>query len=541
MSININRFVTRCEVPKRSAAGWQGVNQLVREEFVTECRRQLIPRLPERPEVVRIRRLAVRLRLTGEFDRQSVARAWARAFAFEMFAALKPLNSRGVEVVCAETRSEWLAKFISDLISGLAGTHWEYEEFHDVLQFGVSDGVLTVLQREPSEIVPVLLLLKANGHLDQLLGLLDDLALEELFVAIAQASREQAVELDIDQLLEIGALASSETRIHAGLANRRRALRLFLLLNRSRDTLLTGLWSPRLVFNALLTLDALIEHWRSGEPATLVRDLSPEVLGQRTGSPLHPVVAAFLARLRELAQQTNSEFETRKLRSLSQVLAELSPLSTVAAVEQTKKAYWTSSDWAGLLLLVGLLNRLGWPQRIMKSPLGATYGPRALTYCLIGLGLRMFGCSLETARLEPGLTLFAGGMQPDSMDLAGFRHFLASVSETEQLELVSALVGREENDTDAINGWAAKLDFLTSILIREFASRVRGFREASPSFVVKNFFAQPGRICISDEQILVILRSNPFHVALHMSGMDESIESVSWLGGRRLEFELEGL
>jgi hypothetical protein len=41
--------------------------------------------------------------------------------------------------------------------------------------------------------------------------------------------------------------------------------------------------------------------------------------------------------------------------------------------------------------------------------------------------------------------------------------------------------------------------------------------------------------------ISVVLAPSPYHVALHISGMDDPLPSVSWMGGRRLEFHLLGL
>jgi hypothetical protein len=107
--------------------------------------------------------------------------------------------------------------------------------------------------------------------------------------------------------------------------------------------------------------------------------------------------------------------------------------------------------------------------------------------------------------------------------------------------LLKALDLAKEIDIDACRDWETTFDCLAAGLTREFAERVRGFRKAAAAYVIKTFFRQPGRICIEDKRILVILQNNPFHIALHISGMDESVESVSWLGDRRLEFRLEGL
>ena len=44
-----------------------------------------------------------------------------------------------------------------------------------------------------------------------------------------------------------------------------------------------------------------------------------------------------------------------------------------------------------------------------------------------------------------------------------------------------------------------------------------------------------------EDVISVVLAASPYHVALHISGMDDPLPSVSWMGGRRLEFHLSGL
>jgi hypothetical protein len=40
------------------------------------------------------------------------------------------------------------------------------------------------------------------------------------------------------------------------------------------------------------------------------------------------------------------------------------------------------------------------------------------------------------------------------------------------------------------------------------------------------------------ERVTIQPQPSPFHVALHIAGMDAPLDSVPWLGGRRLEFEI---
>jgi len=77
-------------------------------------------------------------------------------------------------------------------------------------------------------------------------------------------------------------------------------------------------------------------------------------------------------------------------------------------------------------------------------------------------------------------------------------------------------------------------------VIREFTEQIRCFGKPSRSFIIKNFVALPGRILIEEKRLVVMFTSSPLHVVIHLSGLDYPIESVSWLGGRRIEFQADG-
>ena len=87
----------------------------------------------------------------------------------------------------------------------------------------------------------------------------------------------------------------------------------------------------------------------------------------------------------------------------------------------------------------------------------------------------------------------------------------------------------------------ACFDRLANHLIREFAGSIRGFGRSSRSFVVKNFLALPGRIRVEETLLSVVFTSSPLNAVLHLSRLDDPVEEVAWLGGRRIEFEPYGL
>ena len=82
---------------------------------------------------------------------------------------------------------------------------------------------------------------------------------------------------------------------------------------------------------------------------------------------------------------------------------------------------------------------------------------------------------------------------------------------------------------------------LADTLLHSFASRIHGFRQATRQGIVNMFIARPGRIRIEPDRIVVVPTPSPYDVALHIAGLDASIEGLAWLGGRRLEFEMGNL
>jgi hypothetical protein len=154
---------------------------------------------------------------------------------------------------------------------------------------------------------------------------------------------------------------------------------------------------------------------------------------------------------------------------------------------------------------------------------------------LAGLASAILGRFDQTpAYLDPGLALFSGWME--APDLGGLCRFLASESDQTRRDLLVELLGHEITEEDSLD-WEACFDSLADHLIREFAGRIRGFGQSSRQFVVKNFLALPGRIRVEEKRLLVVFTSSPLNALVHMSRLDDPVEEVAWLGGRRVEFE----
>jgi hypothetical protein len=569
MKLTIHKMATRCHASRQGGDRQGMVNRVARERFPDLCAKRLSARLSALPGVVRIRRLPIRLKLpSARFDEEALANAWADAFVHSLFGALaQPTGAGAVELVRADSRAAWIARFITDLLLGVAHLRWEYEEYRELFRLKTSEAIVAALLNQPAELIATLLELQHHGRLDRTIARIDDLAMERLYVAIAAERGTMRPAVTLDHVLQVGRLVRRQpaSQIGRGWASRQRGLGLFIELIGEQGLAATGAWSPRLVLYALMCMETLAAMALPRDPRLWGDRLRPEAIARHTS---HPAVLQWLEEVRDLARRsyrhdtaaestranplvevselisassfTGSTGGSGSLAELADLMAELQPM--VSPASATKDEGWVSSDCAGLMLLVGLLSRFGWAEQFYDSPCGAAYGHRAITYCMAGLGLAILDrFHAAPAYLDPGLAMFAGWLKPEAVDMAGFRHFLAAGSPAERRQMLVDLTGETAELDRACASWAATFDALAERLIREFAVRVRGFRQASRAFVARHFLALHGRINVRDDKVTVILAPHTFHVALHSSSLDEAVAAVTWLGGRRVEFHLEGL
>lgn len=528
MSLTISKIHTRCRASSTAPVTATQLLRVAHQHLPTACRQVLAARWPAHEQIVRIRRLPLKLRLPRtDLHEEQIARAWAEALAQALWQALAyPTGAGAVEIVRAENRAAWLARFLTDLVQGRAQERWEYEEFQACFALPVEAAALAVLRGEPHEAVAVLLQLEANNALPRLLDRWDELALEELFRLVAQARGSVAADLEAADLLTIGHLVRTlppTTSSWLQSPRRQTALWLFLKLLRAADTATAARWTPRRVWQAVLCLRALLLLTQHRSLPELTGTVLQAELAQRA-SALPEFLQARLAEMLEML--------ARDAQATTQLTALLDDLRSALPAAQKPNARVIDSECAGLFLLIGLLQRHDWPQQFRH--LGAEQ--HTLRYSLAALGLALLD-RYEPAptRLDAGLALFAGW--ENEADLSGWRQFLATDAHEPRRVLLQSLIGTD----DGAESWEATLAALADWLSHEFANRARGLHHASRSFLIQNIFALPGTIQVDKTRLTVRLVANPYHIALHVSGVDAPVENVSWLAGRNVEFHLAGL
>ena len=565
MTLTIDKLCVRGKIPGRLNVDRTLIDRVGRVEFPIECGRQLNRPWPVQTRVTRIRQLRTRVSIpAAQLRADTLAKAWTAAFLRDLFAILT--HSNGAEVLQFESRAEYLSAAIRDLLNGVTTHRWAYEEFERLFDIGTSEAILILLAREHSEIVPILLILEEWGLLDRLLAIWNEPALERFFSIVAVETGTGDKRPSIEDLIIVAQLLLEHRHLHSemelagdqSLVATKIALKFSLGLARKSDWRTVRIVSPQTIARALRMLGAVLETEHSEDrtlagPAVDIRNMIVAA-----GSENQTAFTKLLDRLRLIAgsrTQINlliefwniiaaGNLENRTM--LTELLEQLVPITrqqapvanTQNGQDRILETRWRSTDCAGQFLLIRVLDELGWEDRLSRSSLSATCGKRLLTYILAGVASAVLNrFDEEPAYLDAGVALFSGWI--DQPNLGGFRGFLASGSVETRRDLLRELLGEEAIEECSIN-WLSCFEALANHLIQEFTNHIRCFGKPSRSFVVKNFVALPGRIRIEETRLLVVFTSSPLHVVLHLSGLDDPVEAVSWLGGRRIEFRAEG-
>jgi hypothetical protein len=527
VSLTIQRFVTRCRASPATAVRRAQLENVVRKEFATESARRL-----ERSHlrgVFRLRDLRLRVKISrADFSAGRLPAIWAETFAAEL---ARTTGSGGDGVIRAENPADWFATFIGDLLAGRANQRWEYAEFRELFELSPSDAILRLLGDRPEETIPVLELLGRRGDLPGLLAAFDEATLERLFALSARVLESAPVALETEDLIVVGRLVSAdpESRRALTFATRRRALRLWFagFSSLSGQSASVRFRTPDDVLILLKCLD-----WLRGEPGSIARSFDERALDRLA------ITQRASERFRRAFQSLSSPQDERNsgLSELRQVIGELRLLGDRASSDS---APWLDSNAAGVLLLIGMIERLGWRLPARHS-LHNLHRGDAETALFAALGLAVLGRSSEARmRLDPAVAILAGW--PEEAASFEVTQFLEDGPTEDRRALLLDLLGDLPEAPGAEESWAATIELLAEHLIRAFAQRLRGFGKARRAFLVKQFLAIPGRIRVEERRIQVVLAAQPLHIVLRLATMDATLESVTWLGGRRVEFYLQGL
>jgi hypothetical protein len=502
----IDRFITECRAPQGRTEVYPLIDSLAREEFAHELAARLGPSLSTQRGVVRIERLRVRIVVRGRtLDRGRLIDAWTRAVCRQLFTALAyPHGGGQFAVHRAPSAAHFRAEFIRDLLSGTAQGRWYYRDRAAALKLSRADGVLTALREAPGELAETLEALGRLGALEPAVAILDDIACEEIFRAIAASG---AVPLDLPWAEALASiprvLACHPPSRGLRLDSRAQALRMFALA-RAMDVRL----GPRAWFTVLTALELLAEN---GELWTA----SARPLEQICGCRLAPDVVAFLRFLREGAAGTVGAAHSPHSQLVLTALSAAGLRAPEPVFSQSEPEPWREFGGASLLLLTGPLIQLAW---------AAEWRGVARQACLYALGCAIRGAfDPAVPDLDRDAALFAGIFGEPS--LSGLRGIFAATAPP----------------VDGAADWPSAMDSLAARLIAWWTARLPGFRKAARAAIVNQFLIAPGRVRVEERRVVVALFPQPVFTALRIGSLDGAVESVPWFDGRSLEFRIEGL
>jgi hypothetical protein len=512
MSLVVQKLRTHCRYPK----GVDGVGGLMDEvsrgSLASELGAQLGPSLDRLPAVVRVRGLRVGVKIPAKrLNAQTLAGDWAREFSLALHRALAYPDGEGLSAVRRyPTRAAYNAALLQYLLTEGVSPTWEFPELEAWLACGAAQAAHEFMLREPEQIAETVAELAHRNWLEPLLASWNELQLEQLMQVVARLEATTGG-LTIESLTEVGRAAGAVGGLHPqwSMASRWQAVRLW-----SR---LSGRFSLRAIWHGLRLLLQCLERpglLASGD-TSLLADAVPFPEWCET------IVRAAAARRNSTLIVENSG----ALPSFDSVLADLRRMIP-SAVTPGQAGRWVRSDCCGVLLLLSTVRRMGLWRLVEEADFVKFGGPRAFSFLLVAVGMKLLGEWDPEGPIDPAVELFAGIFS--AVDRPGLKQFFAA-----EAPVVA----------DLIHGgsWAEVLENLATELSREFAQRVRGFRQAAQETVVKQFVRVPGRVLVEDKRLLVVLDANPWAVALHISGADEALEGVEWLGRRPVEFVLEGL
>jgi hypothetical protein len=517
MSLHIARLDTICRTPRGHEDAATFVDTIARQSLPRELLERLGPSLDRQPEVVRLRRLNVTVRIElAELQRGGLAAAWATALVRALHQALARPDQDGEMLRRFETRAAYIAAMIASAARGPPdGASWRFPELQAEAGRHPAIAVLNLLLDAGQLLGDVLDELRRDNRLGTTLALLDEVGLERILRLVADIDGGDGA-LTVLQLVEL-ALALAAARIapaRGEAASRRQAIEVWLRLNRSIP--LRGAWYGIRLLLRFLEEPALLAATRSAHP------------GRRPSAPsLHELpsaLAGIMSRFPDWCERLRRQLTVEQSARAMAALEEMRLITPSAAPSgHSIKPLWLGSDCAGLLLLIPIIRQYGWPSLYRQ----AGTGPRLFQALVAGAAMRLLRAWQPGEPVEPAAGLLAGLLEEP--DRVGIAHVLSSTPPAAVDFLPPAA------------GWPEALDAAADTLAGAMALRIRGFRNAGRASIARHFLQRPGRILVEEKELRVVLEPSPWSVVLHISGADDAVEQVEWLGGRRVVYRLEGL
>jgi hypothetical protein len=505
--------------------------RLAEDELSTWLQAHLDSLAGDDQAVYRIRRVSLDLWVDVQaMSTAEIGRRWGQALAGAASRAIQEPDS--TQVVRFETPRHYLTAFLRDLLDGRAWSRWYYAEFLTLQRLSAPEIAVLLLARYPDWIAPILLDLEASGHAARLIHGFSQSQVERLWKALGfPAGPDMAGNpADLDWLAGTWrGMVLSGAGDAAGRARNRLRGWLHLAradLERARQPHLAG-W-----LLALVDLDALLRARPDLAPSLLMESgLFPAALRDLAGGP-------FADQAGWLAAFSQSGAGRRLLSRLAQA----------AGREDTSARHQAalSSPVGSVFLLLPALVESG-----LWETWAASDGEQAARGYIYLLALKALGRSAALSHAsDPMLAAFAGlggppaagppdALEPDQGEIAWgraiahlARQWLAApvpqAAEALQAQAEHFSLEQSPGFTWLTPALDAALSAAASVLLRRLAGSLTGMGNASPSYLARQFLAQPADLQRDPGGWRLHLSGGPLKVILQLSALPERVDAP-WL------------
>jgi hypothetical protein len=535
-----------------AAARTAHLDEVARSELAGVLESALAAVYGDDPAVYVVREVTAELAL--RVDRPDVARRWGEALATAIVETIAQDSGDGANVVRFDDEPDYLARFIADHVRGNTD-HWYYRPLASLREWTTAEVVLTLLDDRPA--APVLAALHRHETLPAVLAALPVSAQADL--AELALGRFGA---PADDLAGLWPLLMAAVRLADHWPLWTGAPREAVDVARDYRSRPVPNWQDpaaltMIVVDVLRHLESRGEIRLPAEPPppnalAAVEWLDLPLLRQQLATRLPPTRRAVATPLEQSVRQAVTALLERmpsvgtgpaaaiRLRAamaadhpewtadptadavVARVIAGM--VETPATPDRPAESV-EESDCAGVLLFLRAVSDLRLPALLARC--GRADRLPAL---LLAVAMRLTDADVR----DPAVQAFAG--VPENPDELSTEDSAAIAAD---LDVVLARLG-----LDVQAGLADLSDDLAGrvavAVLRAWSRWLSNFEDSSVPYLLANFVRRPGRLRWTADRLVVELAPRPLDVVVRLAGYDQDLESVPWLGDRRVVYRMDG-
>lgn len=524
----------------------------------------------------------VRAELALRADHAKAACTWGQALATAIIETIETDPGDGANLVRFADEAEYVARYLVDFLHGQAD-HWYYRPLAGLRDLPTAEAVLTLLGDQPT--VPVLAALHRHGTLQEVLAVLpfparaevaelavgrfdtpaDDLAgLWPLILAAVHLADDWPLwtgspRAAVDVARDYRSRPTPDWRNPAALTTI--VVEILRHLESRGEIRVPDGEPPAAVLAGVDWLDLPLLRRALGVRAPLTRQARTPLeqhisraLGDLIGrmAPLGDLPTATI-RLRAALAAEHPEWVAEPAADVvvARVVARLLDIDAVdsglpgteedvVALPGVLADGVEESEHAGVLLLLRAVSDFRLPAVLARSGLSGW-----LPATLLAVAMRLTGADPR----DPAVRAFAGASEDPLDELAVWRG--AGVEDcarvAEELDTMLVRHGLELTGladlTDGRLGVTPVDDLLGRVavaVLRAWSRWLNQFAESSIPYLLTHFVRRPGRLRWAPDRLTVELAPRLLDVVVQLAGYDQDLESVPWLGGKRVVFRMDG-